>query len=203
VDVCYDSPDLLAADADDGVSGAAGCQAASGGSGLDNMRARARPRSWHAQRRPGARRHRIRGPGGFKSGRLIRVVLVDDQALVRLGMRTLVDVEPDLELCGEADDGVTSLELIAAQRPDVVLLDMRMPRMDGLEVLRRMDLEAITTRVIILTTFEVDDYVFKAMRASASGFLTKAALPLACIRTSLLTEREREIVGWVGNRSVQ
>ena len=168
---------------------------------------------------------------------MIRVALVDDQALVRLGMRTLIDVEPDLELCGEADDGVAALELIAARRPDVVLLDVRMPRMDGLEVLRRMDLDAIPTRVIILTTFEVDEYVFEALRAGASGFLTKDAEPAELLRAirvvaagdsllspavtrlvierfgrpahasgppprvhpsmGLLTEREREIVGWV------
>jgi DNA-binding NarL/FixJ family response regulator len=113
---------------------------------------------------------------------LIRVALVDDQALVRLGMRTLIDVEPDLELCGEAEDGMAALELIAAQRPDVVLLDVRMPRMDGLEMLRRMDLDAIPTRVIILTTFELDDYVFEALRAGASGFLTKDAEPSELLR---------------------
>jgi len=169
---------------------------------------------------------------------LIRVALVDDQALVRLGMRTLIDVEPDLELCGEADDGEAALELIAAKRPDVVLLDVRMPRMDGLEVLRRLDLDAIATRVVILTTFEVDDYVFEALHAGASGFLTKDAEPAELLRAirvvaagdsllspavtrlvierfgrpagaaggpaprvhpslHLLTEREREIVGWV------
>ena len=113
---------------------------------------------------------------------MIRVALVDDQALVRLGMRTLIDVEPDLELCGEAEDGMAALELIAAQRPDVVLLDVRMPRMDGLEMLRRMDLDAIPTRVIILTTFELDDYVFEALRAGASGFLTKDAEPSELLR---------------------
>ena len=166
---------------------------------------------------------------------MIRVALVDDQALVRLGMRTLIDVEPDLELCGEAGDGVAALELITAHQPDVVLLDVRMPRMDGLEVLRRIDTHGIPTRVIILTTFELDEYVFEALRAGASGFLTKDAEPSELLRAirvvaagdsllspavtrlvierfgrpstgpaprvhpslHLLTEREREIVGWV------
>lgn len=110
---------------------------------------------------------------------MIRVALVDDQALLRLGMRTLIDVEPDLQLCGEAEDGMGGLELIRRERPDVVLLDVRMPRMDGLEVLRRID---VPTRVIILTTFELDEYVFEALRAGASGFLTKDAEPMEILR---------------------
>jgi DNA-binding NarL/FixJ family response regulator len=110
---------------------------------------------------------------------MISVVVVDDQALLRLGIRTLIEVETDLELAGEAEDGVAGLELIEALAPDVVLLDVRMPRMDGLEVLRRVQ---PPTRVIILTTFELDEYVFEALRAGASGFLTKDADPADILR---------------------
>jgi DNA-binding NarL/FixJ family response regulator len=110
---------------------------------------------------------------------MTRVVLVDDQALVRLGMRTLIQSEPDLELAGEADDGLKALALIERTRPDVVLLDIRMPRMDGLEVLRRLD---SGTKVVMLTTFELDEYVFEALRAGACGFLTKDAEPEELLR---------------------
>ncbi|HCT75628.1 MAG TPA: DNA-binding response regulator [Micromonosporaceae bacterium] len=108
---------------------------------------------------------------------MIRVAIVDDQALVRLGIRTLIEVEPDLELVGEAENGIAALELIESQSPDVVLLDVRMPQMDGLEVLRR-----VSAKVIILTTFELDEYVFEALRAGASGFLTKDAEPTEILR---------------------
>ncbi|WP_117211198.1 response regulator [Allorhizocola rhizosphaerae] len=110
---------------------------------------------------------------------MIRVALIDDQALLRLAMRTLVQVEPDLRLCGEAENGVEGLELIRRERPDVVLLDIRMPQMGGLELLRRSD---IPTRFIVLTTFELDEYVFEALRAGASGFLTKDAEPDEILR---------------------
>lgn len=110
---------------------------------------------------------------------MIRVVLVDDQPLLRLGLRTLIEVEPDIVLCGEAEDGQSGLELIRLERPDVVLLDIRMPKMDGLELLRRLDVPA---RVVILTTFELDEYIFQALRAGASGFLSKDADPSELLR---------------------
>lgn len=110
---------------------------------------------------------------------MIRVALIDDQALLRLGVRTLIEVEPDLSLCGEAEDGIEGLELIQRERPDVVLVDIRMPKMDGLELLRRMD---SPTRAIVLTTFELDEYLFEALRAGASGFLTKDAEPTDILR---------------------
>jgi DNA-binding NarL/FixJ family response regulator len=110
---------------------------------------------------------------------VIRVAIADDQALVRLGLRTIIGVEDDLELAGEAEDGQAALELIASQRPDVILLDVRMPKLDGLEVLRRT---GPPTRAIILTTFELDEYVFEALRAGASGFLTKDAEPAEILR---------------------
>jgi DNA-binding NarL/FixJ family response regulator len=103
---------------------------------------------------------------------VIRHVVVDDQPLVRMGLRVLVDDEPDIELVGEAADGAEALALIRKQRPDVVLMDIRMPRVDGLEATRRLARE---TRVIVLTTFDLNEYVYEALRAGASGFLLKDA----------------------------
>jgi DNA-binding NarL/FixJ family response regulator len=115
--------------------------------------------------------------------RLIRVALVDDQELVRLGLRTLLTSEPGLDLVGEAGDGVEGLKLIRAERPDVVLCDIRMPHLDGLGLLREVTADPALTgvRVVMLTTFELDEYVFEALRHGASGFLLKDAEP-----TSLL-----------------
>ncbi|MCW2783107.1 MAG: vraR 1 [Marmoricola sp.] len=167
---------------------------------------------------------------------MIRVAIVDDQALIRMGLRTLIDAEPDLELVGEAEDGVAGLQLVRSRRPDVVLCDIRMPGLDGLELLRQVSADESLSgvRVVMLTTFELDEYVFEALRLGASGFLLKDAEParlLDAVRLvadggSLLapsvtrrvieqfgqsrgrattahpqiddlTDREREIVGWV------
>jgi DNA-binding NarL/FixJ family response regulator len=167
---------------------------------------------------------------------VIRVVVIDDQALVRMGLAMLVEDEPDVDLVGEAGDGMQGLAVIRRTRPDVVLMDVRMPILDGIEALRRIvtDPELTTTRVIMLTSFDVDDHVFDALRAGASGFLLKSAEPaemLHAIRVvaagesllspsvtrrviarfaahpgrstgpevnlSALTEREREVLGWV------
>lgn len=110
---------------------------------------------------------------------MIRVAVVDDQALVRTGLRTLIESADDLELVGEAADGRAGLQLIRTTRPDVVLCDIRMPVMDGLELLARVaaDDRLAGVRVVMLTTFELDEYVFEALRSGASGFLLKDADP--------------------------
>jgi DNA-binding NarL/FixJ family response regulator len=110
---------------------------------------------------------------------MIRVVVADDEALVRLGLRVLLDSEDDLALVGEAGDGSATVELVRRTRPDVVLLDVRMPDMDGLHALRAIAAapELAGTRVVMLTTFELDDYVFEALRDGASGFLIKRTEP--------------------------
>lgn len=166
----------------------------------------------------------------------IRVAVVDDQALIRMGLRTLVESETGLFLVGEAADGRTALQLIRHTHPDVVLCDIRMPGLDGLGLLAEVTADASLqgVRVVMLTTFELDEYVFEALHSGASGFLLKDTEPqrlLDAIRVvadggSLLspsvtrrvierfaattrsgrtphpaigglTEREREIVGWV------
>jgi DNA-binding NarL/FixJ family response regulator len=115
----------------------------------------------------------------------IRVALVDDHAMVRAGLRLLLDAEPDIEVVGEAPDGSEALELVRWRRPDVVLMDVQMPRVDGIEATRAIT-AAGTSRVIILTTFDLDEYVFAGLRAGASGFLLKNAPAddlVAAIRT--------------------
>jgi DNA-binding NarL/FixJ family response regulator len=102
-----------------------------------------------------------------------RVVLVDDQELVRTGFRLVLGGQPDLEVVGEAGDGAEAIEVVAQTRPDVVVMDVRMPRMDGVEASRRIRSSADAPRVLILTTFDVDEYVYEAIRAGASGFLLK------------------------------
>jgi DNA-binding NarL/FixJ family response regulator len=168
---------------------------------------------------------------------VIRVVLADDQDLVRIGLRALIEDAADLELVGEAADGLGALAVVREARPDIVLMDVRMPGIDGIEATRRIVADAALsgTRVIVLTTFELDEYVFDALRHGASGFLTKDTKPAdllhairlvaageALLSPSVtrrvvrefatrparvlkphpqlrsLTEREREIVGLVG-----
>jgi DNA-binding NarL/FixJ family response regulator len=168
---------------------------------------------------------------------MIRVLIADDQDLVRLGLRTLVESEDDMAVAGEAPDGLAAIEVARRERPDVVLMDIRMPGIDGIEATRRIvaDPALESTRVVVLTTFELDEYVFDALRHGASGFLIKDTKPaelLQAIRLvaggeallspsvtrrvvrefatrpsrvpkphpqlDTLTEREREIVGLVG-----
>jgi DNA-binding NarL/FixJ family response regulator len=106
---------------------------------------------------------------------MTRVVLVDDQEMVRAGFRLILDLEPDLEVVGEAADGKRALAVVAEQDPDVVLMDVRMPVLDGIETTRRLGAARSRARVLVLTTFDLDDLVYEAMRAGASGFLLKDA----------------------------
>lgn len=167
---------------------------------------------------------------------MIRVAIADDQALVRMGLRVLLDDAEDLELVAEADDGDGALAAIRRTRPDVALLDIRMPGKDGLAVLAEItaDPALAATRVVMLTTFSLDEYVFTALSSGASGFLVKDAEPAELLRAirvvaeggsllspavtrrvieefgvrrsgtgtphpllHLLTDREKEIAGWV------
>lgn len=169
---------------------------------------------------------------------MIRVLLADDQDLVRMGLRALLDAEDGFEVAGEAADGLAAVSIATQQRPNVILMDIRMPGIDGLEATRRIVAEhdLAETRVIVLTAFEHDEYVFEALRIGASGFLLKDTPPTALLdairtvcaggallapsvtktliaefvsstprphiphpRLELLTEREREIVGLVGD----
>ncbi|MGA5300452.1 response regulator [Nucisporomicrobium flavum] len=115
---------------------------------------------------------------------MITILLADDQALVRAGFRALIDAEPDLEVVAEAADGLAAVQLTRQTRPDVVLMDIRMPGVDGLEATRRIaaDPDLTATRVVILTTFELDEYVFEALRTGASGFLVKDTEPVDLLR---------------------
>jgi len=137
-----------------------------------------------------------------------RVLVVDDQALVRGGFAMILEAEPDLAVVGEAVDGVEATRLAAELTPDVVLMDVRMPRMDGIEATRRIT-AAGRSRVLVLTTFDLDEYVYDAIRAGASGFLLKDARPadlIAAVRTvaggeSLLAPAvTRQLIGRFADR---
>jgi DNA-binding NarL/FixJ family response regulator len=107
----------------------------------------------------------------------IRVLLCDDQALVRSGFRMILDARADLEVVGEAEDGAEGVEQVRALDPDVVLMDVRMPNFDGIDATRRIVASGAKARVLILTTFDPDEYVYEAIRAGASGFLLKDVEP--------------------------
>jgi len=109
----------------------------------------------------------------------IRVAIADDQAMVRAGFRMIVESQPDMTLAGEAADGHDAIELVRRERPDVILMDVRMPRVGGIQATREV---AGQTRVVILTTYELDEYVFDALAAGASAFLLKSAPPEDLIR---------------------
>jgi len=111
----------------------------------------------------------------------IRVLVADDQPLVRSGFRMVLDERPDLELVGEAADGLEALRLSRELDPDVILMDVRMPNMDGVEATRRLVESGARARVLVLTTFDLDEYVYAAIRAGASGFLLKDVEPAALV----------------------
>ena len=104
---------------------------------------------------------------------MIRVLLADDEQLIREGLRLILDLQPDIEVVGEAADGVEALRLVGELTPDVLLIDIRMPRLDGLEVTERLADADVRPRVLILTTFDSDEYLYRALKAGASGFLLK------------------------------
>jgi RNA polymerase sigma factor (sigma-70 family) len=112
------------------------------------------------------------------------VVLVDDQQLIRAGLRVLLDAEDGIDVVGEASDGAEAVEVVRATRPDVVVMDIRMPGVDGLEATRRIveDPDLAAVRVLVLTTFDVDEYVFQSLRHGASGFIAKDAEPVELLR---------------------
>ncbi|RAM37076.1 response regulator [Arthrobacter globiformis] len=115
---------------------------------------------------------------------MIRILLADDQTLIRAGFRALLNAEPDMDVVAECGTGRDAVRLAARERPDVVLMDIRMPEMDGLEATRKImaDLGLAGTRIIILTTFELDEYIAEAVRAGAAGFLVKDTEPEELLR---------------------
>jgi len=108
---------------------------------------------------------------------VIRVALADDQALVRGGFRSILEGQPDFEVVAEAGNGADAVAAVERHAPHVILMDIRMPGLDGLEATRQIAARGLATRVLVLTTFDVDDYVYEAMKAGASGFLLKTAPP--------------------------
>ena len=117
---------------------------------------------------------------------MIRVLLVDDQSLLRMGFRLILEAEPDIEVVGEAGDGASGVSMASALHPDVVLMDVRMPGMDGIKATASIIEADPASKVLILTTFDLDQYVFAGLKAGASGFMLKDAPPaelLAAIRT--------------------
>jgi DNA-binding NarL/FixJ family response regulator len=120
---------------------------------------------------------------------VIRVLLADDQALVRAGFRSLLDDEDDITVVAEAADGAAAVEAARADRPDVILMDIRMPGMDGLEAARRIAAELPEVRIVILTTFDMDEFVYGALRAGVAGFLVKDTDPVELIRAVRVASR--------------
>jgi DNA-binding NarL/FixJ family response regulator len=131
-----------------------------------------------------------------------RVLIADDQALVRAGFRKLLESTADIEVVGEAADGQDAVEQARRLRPTLVLMDIRMPRLDGIEATRRLTAEASGVRVLILTTFGLDDYVYEALRAGASGFMLKDAPPEELLAAIEVIARGDALIAPAVTRSV-
>ncbi|WP_214411795.1 response regulator transcription factor [Sphaerisporangium fuscum] len=124
-----------------------------------------------------------------------RVAIVDDEELIRVGLRVIVGAQSDLEVVGEAADGAEVMDMVARTRPDVLLMDVRMPAIDGIEATRRLlAASADPPRVLVVTTFENDDYVYEALRAGASGFLLKRARPPEVVEAVRVVARGESLV---------
>ena len=131
-----------------------------------------------------------------------RVLIADDQALVRAGFRKLLESAPDVEVVGEAGDGREAVDLARRLRPTLVLMDIRMPRLDGIEATRRLTADGEGARVLILTTFGLDDYVYEALRAGASGFMLKDAPPEELLAAIEVVARGDALIAPAVTRSV-
>jgi DNA-binding NarL/FixJ family response regulator len=125
---------------------------------------------------------------------VIKILIVDDEQLLRLGFRMIFEAESDLQVVGEAGDGTEALRLAKETRPDVVLMDIRMPRTNGIEATGQLAAECPDTRVLVLTTFDLDEYAFAALRAGASGFLLKNAEPAELLRAIRTVARGDAVV---------
>lgn len=125
---------------------------------------------------------------------MIRVAIADDDALVREGVRLILEAQDDVAVCGVVEEGRAIVELARAARPDVALVDVRMPGMDGLEATRRLVGEG-HTRVIVLTTFDIDEYVYRALKAGASGFLLKSTPPRELVEAIRIVAAGGDILG--------
>jgi DNA-binding NarL/FixJ family response regulator len=125
----------------------------------------------------------------------IRVMIVDDEELIRVGLRVIIDAQPDLAVVGEASDGAEVMAMVARTRPDVLLMDVRMPAIDGIEATRRLlAASGDPPRVLVITTFENDDYVYEALRAGASGFLLKRTRPVEVVEAVRVVARGESLV---------
>jgi len=132
----------------------------------------------------------------------VRVLIADDQALVRAGFRKLLESAPDIEVVGEAADGQEAVDKARRVRPSLVLMDIRMPRLDGIEATRRLASDGESMRVLILTTFGLDEYVYEALRAGASGFMLKDAPPEELLAAIQVVARGDALIAPAVTRSV-